>query len=87
MYQSSLLLYFGTVIYTTEFQKQGQPHAHILVFLKDRTISMDPSIIDKFISAEITNKELDPMACAAVENYMIHRPHGEANKKFSVSER
>jgi hypothetical protein len=48
---------------------------------------MDPSIIDKFISAEITNKELDPMACAAVENYMIHMPHGEANKKFSVSER
>jgi hypothetical protein len=44
------------------------------------TISMDPSIIDKFISAEILDKELDPVAYAVVENYMIHMPCEEANK-------
>jgi hypothetical protein len=51
-----------------------------LVFLKDRTISMDPSIIEKFISAEIPDKELYPVAYTAVENYMIHGSSGEANK-------
>jgi hypothetical protein len=33
---------------------------HILTFLKDRNLSYDPSIVDKFISAEIPDKELDP---------------------------
>jgi hypothetical protein len=51
-----------------------------LVFHKDRTISMDPSIIEKFISAEIPDKELYPVAYTAVENYMIHGSSGEANK-------
>jgi hypothetical protein len=41
---------------------------------------MDPSIIDTFICAEIPDKKEDPMAYAAVENYMIHGPCGELNK-------
>jgi hypothetical protein len=41
---------------------------------------MDPSIVDKFICAEIPNKKEDPIAYAAVENYMIHGSCGELNK-------
>jgi hypothetical protein len=39
-------------------------------------------MIDKFISAEITNKETDPMAYTVVQNYMIHGPCGELNRNL-----
>jgi hypothetical protein len=71
---------FVAVVYTIEFQKRGLPHAHILIFLKDRNLCHDPSIIDRFISAEIPDKELDPADDAAVENYMIHGSCGELNR-------
>jgi hypothetical protein len=54
------------------------PHAHILIFLKDRSICYDPSQIDRFICAEILNKKIDPKGYTTVENYMIHDPCGDA---------
>jgi hypothetical protein len=69
-----------SVLYTIEFQKRGLPHAHILIFLKDRTICLNPAKIDRFISDEIPDKENDPKGCDDVENYMIHGPCGELNK-------
>jgi hypothetical protein len=68
---------FVADLYTIEFQKRGLPHTHILIFLKDRNLCHDPSIIDRFISAEIPDKEIDLAGYAAIENYMIHGPCGE----------
>ncbi|XP_062206116.1 uncharacterized protein LOC133907991 [Phragmites australis] len=72
-----------SVLYTIEFQKRGLPHAHILVFLKDKSKFHDPTHIDDIICAEIPNKNEDPKAYAAVENFMMHGPCGEANPNSS----
>ncbi|CAH9130021.1 unnamed protein product, partial [Cuscuta epithymum] len=49
------------VIYTIEFQKRGLPHAHILLFLaKDRQFPI-ANDIDRIISAEIPDKNEDPV--------------------------
>ncbi|XP_062186018.1 uncharacterized protein LOC133889557 [Phragmites australis] len=72
-----------SVLYTIEFQKRGLPHAHILVFLKDKSKFYDPTHIDDIICAEIPDKNEDPKAYAAVENFMMHGPCGEANPNSS----
>jgi hypothetical protein len=74
------ILFIYAVVYKIEFQKIGLRHAHILTFLNDRNLSHDPSVVDKFISAKILDKELDPKGYTTVENYMIHGPCGELNR-------
>ena len=71
----------NAVIYAIEFQKRGLPHAHILVFLKENYKCKGPSEIDQIISAEIPDKDVDPDGYAAVENFMMHGPCGEATTK------
>ena len=75
------ILNSNAVLYTIEFQKRELPHAHILIFLKDKSKCHDPSQIDDIICAEIPNKDEDPEAYEAVKNYMMHGPCGEANTK------
>ncbi|KAK9665931.1 hypothetical protein RND81_14G146800 [Saponaria officinalis] len=63
--------FFGrvlAVIYTIEFQKRGLPHAHICLFLHPSDKHKDPADIDKIISAEIPDKDIDPVGLEAM-NY------------------
>ncbi|KAG3184395.1 hypothetical protein PC129_g25304 [Phytophthora cactorum] len=48
-------------IYVVEFQKQGLPHAHILVILAEEDKSRTRQIIDKMVSAELPDKEKKPV--------------------------
>jgi hypothetical protein len=57
-----------------------------LIFLKDRTICINPSQIDKFICTEIPDKENDPKGYEVVENYMIHGQCGELNRNLVCME-
>ncbi|GJW48610.1 hypothetical protein Tco_0080256 [Tanacetum coccineum] len=65
------------VVYTVEFQKRGLPHAHICLFLHkdDKVPSVDQ--IDKYISAEIPDKNEDPDLYKLVSDFMMHGPCGE----------
>ncbi|XP_028807349.1 uncharacterized protein LOC114762065 [Neltuma alba] len=75
---------FGPIkatLYTIEFQKRGLPHAHIILFLATETMLDTPQDIDRFISAEIPNKDEEPELYEAVSIYMMHGPCGVANPK------
>ncbi|CAB3250348.1 unnamed protein product [Arctia plantaginis] len=63
-------------LYTIEWQKRGLPHAHILVWLKDR---IRPEEIDQIISAEIPDPLSDQELFDIVTKHMIHGPCGAFN--------
>ena len=63
-------------MYTIEWQQRGLPHAHILLWLKEKIHSNQ---IDSFISAEIPNQEHDPELHDIVKSQMIHGPCGYIN--------
>jgi hypothetical protein len=65
-------------LYTIEWQKRGLPHAHILIWLKEK---VKPNQLDKIISAELPNYEEDPLLHDIVKKNMIHGPCGYLNKQ------
>ncbi|XP_076916917.1 uncharacterized protein LOC143576776 [Bidens hawaiensis] len=69
------------VVYTIKFQKRGLPHAHICIFIHPGSKIHNPQDVDKFISAEIPNKDTDPDLYKLVYDHMIHGPCGDANPK------
>jgi hypothetical protein len=74
------------VLYTVEFQKRGLPHIHCLVWLANSNPEFSASAIDAFISAEIPDRDADPLGYALVEEFMIHGPCGDANKNCPCME-
>jgi hypothetical protein len=65
---------FGKVIcwtYSVEFQKRGLPHAHILITMKDEDKPRDEIVIDKLISAEFPDNDVELLKI--VSSTMVHR--------------
>ncbi|XP_076915496.1 uncharacterized protein LOC143574867 [Bidens hawaiensis] len=75
------------VVYTIEFQKRGLPHAHICIFLHPGSKIHNPKDVDKFISAEIPNKDSDPDLYKLVSDHMIHGPCAVDSNGFPVYKR
>ncbi|XP_031111921.1 uncharacterized protein LOC116015896 [Ipomoea triloba] len=69
-----------SVIYTIEFQKRGLPHAHILIFLKNKADMTSPTYMDSVIKAEVPDKIVDMEYYNAVEEFMVHGPCGIARR-------
>ena len=70
---------FGTArcwMYSIEWQKRGLPHAHILIWLKDK---IKPDQIDSVISAELPDPQRDPRLYEVIVKNMIHGPCGSVN--------
>ncbi|CAN1831050.1 ATP-dependent DNA helicase PIF1 [Linum perenne] len=71
--------YFGRYVagmHTVEFQKRGLPHAHIVLWLAQADKPTTATKVDKIISAELPDPELDPVGYVAVTKFMIHGPCG-----------
>ncbi|GBM68273.1 hypothetical protein AVEN_88845-1 [Araneus ventricosus] len=56
-----------------EWQKRDLPHAHILIWLKEK---IHPGDIDNVIRAKIPDIQKDPVLFEIVSKHMIHGPCG-----------
>lgn len=63
-------------MYTVEWQKRGLPHVHLLLWLINK---IRPDEIDSVISAELPNKEEDPILYDIVKRHMVHGPCAPLN--------
>ena len=67
-------------MYSIEWRKRGLPHAHILIWLKDKITSDQ---IDSVISAELPHPQQDPCLFDIIIKNMVHGPCGNVNPKSS----
>ena len=68
---------FGKVVAhmsTQEWQKRTTPHSHLLLIMHDHYKPKTSREIDKFVSAEIPPKELDPVLHDIIKKFNIHSP-------------
>ena len=70
-------------VLSIERQKRGLPHAHILIWLKNK---ITPDQIDSVISAELPDPEKDPCLFKVIVKNMIHGPCGNINPRSSCME-
>ena len=75
--QRHILGHVTAFLYTTEFQKRGLPHAHIVLFLADADKPRTPQDIDRFVSAGILDPHLQPEFQNTIKRHMMHGPCGE----------
>ncbi|XP_074356621.1 uncharacterized protein LOC141696370 [Apium graveolens] len=64
------------VMHVIEFQKRELPHTHILIWLHPDDKPKIIEQIDKMVSVEIPDPEIDLVGYNVVSNYMIHEPCG-----------
>ncbi|KAL8140335.1 hypothetical protein V2J09_006356 [Rumex salicifolius] len=64
-------------VYTIESQERGLLHAHVLIWLKER--SKGGKDIDAFISTEISCQQTDLEVFRSVTEHMLHGPCGKNN--------
>jgi hypothetical protein len=69
-------------LYAIEFQKRGLPHAHILLFVRGEDRPKTTAEVDKMVSAELPDREADPVAFQSVSQFMVHGPCGVLNPSF-----
>ncbi|GJY40370.1 DNA helicase [Tanacetum coccineum] len=66
------------VLYTVEFQKRGLPHCHTLLWVNSESKIKEAQDVDRFVSAELPDPEVDPEGYRVVSEMMMHGPCGAA---------
>ena len=65
-------------LYSVEWQKRGLPHAHLLLWLREK---IRPDEVDSVICAELPDPVSDPVLFQLVTKHMIHGPCSALNRK------
>ena len=65
---------------TVEFQKRGLPHIHIVVILADDCKPRSPDEVNKMVSAEIPDPQINPTLHRIITANNIHGPCGNINR-------
>nr|GEX58325.1 DNA helicase [Tanacetum cinerariifolium] len=65
------------IVYTIEFQKNGLPHCHTLVWIDKVSRTQNQEEIDNYISNELPSEKIDPEGHRVVAKFMMHGPCGE----------
>nr|GEU36430.1 helitron helicase-like domain-containing protein [Tanacetum cinerariifolium] len=78
--KTKLFSHITAVLYTIEFQKQGLPHCHSLLWVSLSSKVQQDINVDKYISTELPDPAQDPEAYRVISELMIHGPCGYANK-------
>jgi hypothetical protein len=76
--------HFGVVwayAHVAEFQKRGLPHEHFLLVMANRDTLISPNEFDKYIYAEILDKDKYPVLHDLVCKHMMHGPCDVLNDK------
>jgi hypothetical protein len=66
-------------VYTVEYQKRGLPHIHLVVFLHPNARLSTPERVDRFISTEFPDENVQPDLHDIIKTHMVHGPCGVAH--------
>ncbi|GJW05747.1 hypothetical protein Tco_1568170 [Tanacetum coccineum] len=69
----------GFFLYTVEFQKRGLPHCHTLLWVDPASKIQVPEDVDRFISTELPDPQIDQDGYKVVSEFMMHGPCGAAS--------
>ena len=64
-------------VYTIEFQKRDLLHAHLILFLADADKPRTTQDVDRLVSAEIPDPQVQPEFHDTVKRHMMHGPCGD----------
>jgi hypothetical protein len=70
-------------VYVIEFQKQGLPHAHILLILSQDSKLHFVEDYDSIVSTEISDPDVQPLTYKTVILTIMHGPYGVLNPSTS----
>jgi hypothetical protein len=76
---SSVLGKVKAFVYVIEFQKRGLPHCHMLIILDDTSKLRTAQDVDRLISAQIPDHQLQPHLHDVIKTCMVHGPCGPMN--------
>jgi len=67
-----ILIASFTEVYVVKFQKQGLPHAHILLTVAPEDNPVCPVDVNRLVSTEIPNQTTNPLAYDTVTKFIVH---------------